>query len=316
MNWPAAATNLATQSVTTWLVLTAFAGLLLGTATAGFIRLRRQIAELSRISRTSSGVSELSRQFETYIQSEDVRTDHLVEQLTYALAPEMAGDRESVLLIVREISHSLNTPLQQIEVALRRVKPLVDVNNVESTIRTFSSARQSVDICRAVITAYRDIAGITTTTAATAVKDLASTINAVLEIYIDRKDVNRALMPIEVRSPAKIRGYGNHFLVAIALPLLQNAVEASIEGHTISCQILDRPSVLSIRVTNFVTQQPDLKDLQTYGFSTKGDGHEGLGLASVRTLISRAGGKLSLEYDDHVFTARVELPIRGEADAN
>lgn len=103
--------------------------------------------------------------------------------------------------------------------------------------------------------------------------------------------------------------------------LLQNALD-EVRGHTdktfgIHLYILKRGENCIIHVANKIAPKSNpreyLQDIYKSGLSTK-SGHEGIGLSSIRQLLSRYRGVLYSRLDDGIihFIAKIPLRLEGE----
>jgi len=87
-----------------------------------------------------------------------------------------------------------------------------------------------------------------------------------------------------------IEGYANSDVIAILLPVIENAIEAARPATvvTIAYSLLD-DGEHRLRVSGESMNEPGSDRIYEAGFTTK-DGHEGLGLAAARSLADRFPG--------------------------
>jgi hypothetical protein len=211
--------------------------------------------------------------------------------------------------LLNEINHSLSTPLAQIELILNR---MLRAQRSAASRVGIESALRSVDISRAVVAAYRDISSIALEVDDWDIDDLDATIRSAANLYLATSEAKKRKVQVQITAPKVLNGgrFTNYFLLTIILPLLQNAFESATQASTVSCEVTESDAVY-IRIVNQVLERPDLKVIEERGYSTKGDEHTGIGLPSVRTLISRTeGASFTVDCDDgDVFRAEVKLPI-------
>ncbi|MER7278840.1 HAMP domain-containing sensor histidine kinase [Dactylosporangium sp. NPDC000244] len=208
------------------------------------------------------------------------------------------GHRE----IVRELVHSLNTPLLGIESAVltQQSMPGGDMTPALANIAGY------VELCKAFLLAYKNSTSALASTDEWAPEDLKSSVQGALILY--SRQLNKAVSG-QVRLPGRIEGYSNNLLLAITLPLIENAVEASPENGEVTVDVLVDESVV-ISVTNsFVGAAPD-NSIYKYGTTTK-ESHQGLGLPIVSRLVgSYRGGAVSHTVTGESIEFRVNLPKR------
>jgi sensor histidine kinase regulating citrate/malate metabolism len=110
-----------------------------------------------------------------------------------------------------------------------------------------------------------------------------------------------------IQVPDTVPGYDNNFLVAVLVPLLENAVEAAPDGSSVMVRYATHGDGFRIQVSNTSIQGPLLADIYEAGFTTK-HGHEGLGLPAARSLLARREGTISHDLQDGQLTFTIELP--------
>lgn len=102
--------------------------------------------------------------------------------------------------------------------------------------------------------------------------------------------------------------------------LLQNAIDETVthedKSYGIRLSILKRGEFCVIRVANEILKLPtkeELGALYQQGYTTK-SGHDGVGLSSLKTLVSKYHGAIYTETEDNVirFTARIPIDYAKE----
>lgn len=123
-----------------------------------------------------------------------------------------------------------------------------------------------------------------------------------LEIF--RESHNKKNLIIEININDTVDGFSNHYLISILMPLLENAVVASPKDSTIK---LYQPNDLEFIIQNKCTPPPNIRDLNTQGYSSK-DGHKGTGLMIVRHLLGiKKQGTLSIVIEKNDVIQTVKL---------
>lgn len=217
--------------------------------------------------------------------------------------------------LVREIAHGLNTPLSQIEAAtlnlgkrLREELPGVG-SDLESDLRSLDRIRASVDLCKSYLGAYREVVNVAATATDWSPASLPNAVKAAARVYSD--DMKR----ISVKLPEKIYGYSNTYILALLLPLLENALEEALGTELVKVEVHMQEAEAGwhvLRVANGTRKT--VLDEQVYeaGYTTKPN-HQGIGLSAVRRLLATRGGAINHWLADHRVVFELRLP---EASSN
>jgi signal transduction histidine kinase len=210
-------------------------------------------------------------------------------------SPE-TSDRGDSASLIREISHSLNTPLSQIEVAL---KLLADSESLDGDdARAIERARSSVELCKSYIQGFRQ--AILAEGAEPEASDVS--LEDILSNAIDADSVS-----VSIDIPKVVTGYENAFLAAMLLPLIENAVESALAGSTVAVRHDSNRETIAFEVAsrtlNIIPDEP-----YAPGVTTK-EGHDGMGLVVVKRLASSVpGGAVSHRKQGDEVTFTVTLP--------
>ncbi|MDZ7753786.1 MAG: hypothetical protein U5S82_19610 [Gammaproteobacteria bacterium] len=105
--------------------------------------------------------------------------------------------------LIREIAHSLNTPLSQIEASAEILATSFDLDSKNS--KTINSIKSSVDLCKAFISAYRQMILVTGYSGGWEPKSIKESILSACEIYSESVNAN---LDIKVEVPNKIGSSG------------------------------------------------------------------------------------------------------------
>jgi len=138
---------------------------------------------------------------------------------------------------------------------------------------------------KAILVAYRDLAAIAKSSDAWNPASLSESLTAAATTLQSARGPDAP--SIEVRVPHVIEGYANSDVIAILLPVIENAIEAARPATvvTIAYSLLD-DGEHRLRVSGESMNEPGSDRIYEAGFTTK-DGHEGLGLAAARSLADR-----------------------------
>jgi len=279
---------------------------------------RSRIIRLGGVSYRDRELDEVRRQLDVMkrdVEGEQARIQEFVSialrdipasaprvELNAAVSPSVTvADGPAEFRIVRELAHSLKTPIAGVESTLRTHRP--DGPDPEVGEGDWRDLLTSVELCKAVIAAFREVTRVSSEADAWAPDSVAEMISSAHEVY--RKAMGRHTM-LRVELPDVVSGYSSNLIVAALLPLLENAVEASPDGAEIVISSRNEPGEVRLRVHNEIDPQ--------YGVDGHRRGpltHDGLGLATVDRLIEDgAEGHFSHTENAGGFTAEISLPQR------
>jgi signal transduction histidine kinase len=204
--------------------------------------------------------------------------------------------------IVREIAHSLNTPLAQIEATILAFEP-----QSEEQKKKISSLLDAARICKSFLAAFREVATISGDAEAWQPESLSSSLKAAANVYGSRIEKEFRL---RVNVPDRIPGYDNNYILAITLPVLENAIEAVEPNGSVEVKSLLEPDASIISVSNETSIAFLPEDIYEPEYTTK-PGHSGFGLAVVRRLVAgRPDAGVRHDVRDGRVVCTVNLPRR------
>jgi signal transduction histidine kinase len=244
----------------------------------------------------------IARQREDEIRQSALTVRYIEERLPQIIA-DMLHLKQHEEPIVRELAHSLGTPLAQMEAILisRPTRP--------ETAREDADLMAGIQVCKTFLAAFRGLATLAQDTYAWEPESIGDAVLAAARLYVARAGAD---VVCDVALPDVLPGYGKNYIVGIVLPLLENAIEASPAAGKVSVEAGETETANTIVVANFLrpgeTVSPSIYDESW----TSKPGHEGLGLATVNKLLSvRSGATLTHRLDGAarvVFT--IQLPRR------
>ena len=200
--------------------------------------------------------------------------------------------------IIRDINHTIATPLSQIKVNSELIRSKEKPN--EMKVYAGRICRQA-EICSCIIQGYRDLVANTDDTNSI---DLIQQLNNAFETY--RHNYDKPLIKFELQIDNSVLNYSPAIILSILTPLLENAVSASNAEGSVSIQGTLSPNGYLIAIRNVCDQVPKNSDLDKAGFSTKPN-HNGIGLEAVRTLLTLCNGSLSHSTIGNIVEFVVEL---------
>ncbi len=166
--------------------------------------------------------------------------------------------------------------------------------------QAINRARSSVAICQAFIQAFRQVVLAETGISEDGDESLGTILESTLSSIEPRPVIN---------IPNKIPGYTHAFVLAVLMPLLDNATEATDSGTAVhlECESNDEHHTLNV-VNHSATVPPE--DCYAVGVSTK-PGHDGVGLAVAKRLVSsEPEGSLEHSVQGRKITFTVSLPVK------
>lgn len=202
--------------------------------------------------------------------------------------------------VVKELNHFISTPFSSVISNLEIIRSKLG-KKVYDVHENLDRIKSSIDLCKCVIATYREVAILSTSTD-TIIGSLSDIVRNTLEIF--RESHNKKNLIIEININDTVDGFSNHYLISILMPLLENAVVASPKDSTIK---LYQPNDLEFIIQNKCTPPPNIRDLNTQGYSSK-DGHKGTGLMIVRHLLGiKKQGALSIVIEKNDVIQTVKL---------
>lgn len=206
--------------------------------------------------------------------------------------------------LMRELSHSLNTPLSQIEatVLTQRASPGGDDTERQQVL---GQIQESVEICKAFLAAFSALTRVATAGSGWNPASLEESVKNAAALYAAAKGRNDLSFSVDLAD--HIHGYDNAFVTATILPLLENAVEAASVESKVDVRSISLEDHWEIYVENVKEGGSISQEIFKPGVTTK-KGHDGLGLSVVQGLIGRKGGALTMESSDTSVRFTVTLP--------
>lgn len=205
----------------------------------------------------------------------------------------------SNIMLVRELTHFIATPLANIEANLDLLKTYFSSRKIDKNLSNYlERMKTGVTISKGILETYREIFLCSKRDDKCGLRELI--LNS-FELYKERENKN---LELNTNIQDTYHSYSNYFIMSLILPILSNAVTASHEKSTV--ELIESKGV--IRISNTYVDEIDIDCLETDGFSSKPD-HYGLGLYTVRHLLStRRLGKLKCyKQGNRIY---FEIPIK------
>lgn len=202
--------------------------------------------------------------------------------------------------ILKELNHTLATPLSQIEVNCELLRKKVK----GQTVSQIDKIVQYVNFCRNTITAYKELLSSSTTGECS---NYPTMIRESFEMYSTKYQKSGISIKLDAEENINI---SKNVLMSIISPLLENAVTASPSDSEIKLSVAKNGNWINIKLENECTEVPDISKLKKVGYSSKKD-HIGTGLETVRHFLSLLDGKeLGIVLNNNVITFTLQFPLK------
>lgn len=264
--------------------------------------MERMLHELNtiRVSEYSSSGKKVSQKLYQpmvdSLQAINAKVDKLIETQNNRQVPSATS--VSNLMLIKEITHFIATPLANIETNCTLLASLPDGSKKEQQIHLYVERIDSaVALCKGILATYREIYLCSKSDESCTLKEF---VQDSFQIYKEREKKN---VQLQTNIKESYAPSSNYFLISLVMPLLSNAVTASKNNSTI--ELLETNGV--IKISNTYESDIDIALFDKEGYSSK-MGHKGLGLYTVRHLLaSRKLGKLKCYKENNRIY--FELPI-------
>lgn len=211
-----------------------------------------------------------------------------------------SDDSLSDFSIIRELNHSLATPLSQIEVNCQLLKTKAKGNFSAQLDRII----QYVNFCRNTISAFKEILSSSVIGDST---DYSISLHDSFNMYCEK--YRKQNLTLNLSAEDNI-GISKNILMSLLSPLLENAVTASPDSKEIKLQVSQSDKMITIVLENECMIVPQIKDLKKGGFSSKKN-HIGTGLETVRHfLVLLKGKELQISIDKNIVKFIINIPAK------
>jgi len=201
---------------------------------------------------------------------------------------------------IKELFHCLMTPISQIEASLIIIEAKFPQTD-EVSERSIKSIKAGIELVKLNLLAYRKLvyyAYYETNEDTITIKDGIKSAELVYQNHN-----NKNIRFEDKNIPESIQGYSTDFILAILLPLLENAIYATETGQQIGIEFKSAEQEHIIKISNPIKNSVNVNNLYKDGFSSKnekGKPHKGTGLAIVRSLIANLKhSTLEFEVDNN-----------------
>lgn len=258
---------------------------------------------LNRINITTMSVGDkkndkLYRPMLDSLQSLSAKVDALLASQNDTKA--VLASNTSNILLIKEITHFIATPLASIESNCNLLMDTFNSNSKKNEQKLIWVRRilTAVSMCKGILETYREIYLSTKSDDTCGLKEL---VNSTFDLYKER---DKKKLKLNTNIKDSYMSCSNYYMMSLIMPLLSNAVTASEDSSTI--EIIESNGI--IRISNTYINDVDIALFEKDGYSSKPN-HYGLGLYTVRHLLaSRKLGKMKCQKENNRII--FEIPIK------
>ena len=202
--------------------------------------------------------------------------------------------------VIRELNHSLATPLSQIEVICQLQKSKMKGTSGSQLDRII----QYVNFCRSTIVAFKELLSSSVIGDSS---DYETSLKDIFNMYCDKYHKHNISFNLISEDSIML---SKNIIIAILSPLLENCVTASPDGKEIRLNISQSDKYITLVLENECLAVPKITDLKKVGYSSKKD-HTGTGLDTVRHFLSLLRGReLQISIDKNMVKFTINIPIK------
>jgi signal transduction histidine kinase len=207
--------------------------------------------------------------------------------------------------IMAEVSHVLRTPLNAIKLTVDLIEASVPRSLRDGDVQVrLRDVKDAVETCVASLAIFHELVGSARTTGTRGL-DLRTGVETLFRtaaLVVDRG------ITLETELPTFVKGFSDAYLLVLLQPLVENAVEHSATGGTVTVRCDDREDSFMIFVENTAVDMVDGVVFESPGATTKAGG--GLGIGIARRLARFRRGTITYAVEDLRVRAAVRLPRR------
>ena len=230
---------------------------------------------LNRINITTMSVGDkkndkLYRPMLDSLQSLSAKVDALLASQNDTKA--VLASNTSNILLIKEITHFIATPLASIESNCNLLMDTFNSNSKKNEQNLIWVRRilTAVSMCKGILETYREIYLSTKSDDTCGLKEL---VNSTFDLYKER---DKKKLKLNTNIKDSYMSCSNYYMMSLIMPLLSNAVTASEDSSTI--EIIESNGI--IRISNTYINDVDIALFEKDGYSSKPN-HYGLGFTTV-----------------------------------
>lgn len=208
---------------------------------------------------------------------------------------------------IRELFHALETPIATSEMAISNLLASFDSLTDEQESK-FAKIQNNIKLIKSILFAYRELTFMNIYSSENTFFSLPTIIDSMKDI-VSCATMNS--ISIEQHGiPDNIPPYSTNLIVVLILPLIHNAIEASPKKKSVLVNYTESAEGYIIQIKNHCKQLPSQINLDTEGYSSKGDNHVGTGISIVRRISKSVGVEFLLKVNNNQVIAQLGFPKR------
>ena len=206
---------------------------------------------------------------------------------------------------IRELFHALETPIATSEMAITNLVASFDsLTKIQKD--KFDKIQNNIKLIKSILFAYRELTFMNVYSSENTFFALPVIINSMQDIGLCEMD---DFVTLEQQGiPDSIPQYSTNLIVVLILPLIHNAIEASPRKKTVVVNYTQSEMGYTIQIENYCKKTPRQADLDTDGYSSKGNNHVGTGISIVRRISKSVGVNFYLKVNNNKVIAQLIFP--------
>ena len=229
-------------------------------------------------------------------------TKNLKSETKNAISAETYGRQNQI----KELFHALETPIATSEMALENLKSSFD-SLTEMQVMRFERIHNAIKLIKSILFAYRELTFMHIYSDENTFFSLPDIIESIPSLVTTD---NLGIIVEQRNLPDQIPKYSTNLIVVLLLPLIHNAFEASPDSSSVLIEYHQSEADCRIVIQNFCKQTPSQKNLNTEGYSSKGNNHVGTGISIVRRISKSAGIDFEIRVNNNKVLAILTFPNR------
>lgn len=205
---------------------------------------------------------------------------------------------------IRELFHALETPIATSEMALATLKASFESLS-ELQDGKFDRIENALKLIKSILFAYRELTFMNIYSDENTFFSLPDIINSIPSLMT--KNLNGNILD-QRNIPNNLPQYSTNLIVVLLLPLINNAIEASPENKRVLIEYSQSDKGSIITIENHCKQTPRQVNLDTEGYSSKGNNHVGSGISIVKRISKSAGVDFVIKVNNNKVHAELTFP--------
>ena len=208
---------------------------------------------------------------------------------------------------IRELFHALETPIATSEMAISNLAgSFASLTDVQES--KFARIENNLKLIKSILFAYRELTFMNIYSSENTFFSLPTIIDSMKDNVSCAATNSITIEQHEI--PDTIPPYSTNLIVVLILPLIHNAIEASPNKKSVCVNYTESEKSYTIQIKNHCKQLPSQTNLDTDGYSSKGNNHIGTGISIVRRISKSAGVEFLLKVNNSQVVAQLVFPKR------